>query len=77
MWAPCKIEELYEPPPLASAVAADCASEIGFTTTSKEPYPAGAIVSRAPKTWIFGQLWLDSSSKGDDRSSPMRRRVGT
>ena len=32
-----------------------------LTTVPAEPYPAGAVVSRAPKTCKFGQLWRSES----------------
>ena len=27
-----------------------------MTTVEEEPYPGGAVVSRAPKTWMAGQV---------------------
>jgi hypothetical protein len=60
---------------MASDVAPGCACVIKLTTTPAVPIPAGAVVSRAPKTWIEGQLSRSMTSIGEARTCASIRRV--
>lgn len=40
---------------MASEVDPEYAFKMALTKVLEEPCPAGAVVSRAPKTWMFGQ----------------------
>lgn len=51
---------------MASEVDPGYAFKIAFTKVLEEPYPAGAVVSRAPKTCMFGQdalCWMRGPPK--------------
>lgn len=61
---------------MASAVEPGYACRIRLTTVPAVPYPAGAVVSRAPKMWIWGHWRLArmaastaSASTGDPLTS--------
>lgn len=61
---------------IASAVEPGYALRTRFTTVDELPYPAGAVVSLAPKTWTLGQLDCRSSNAANgDAPQWARRRV--
>lgn len=60
---------------MASLVDPGYAFNTRLTTTLEVPYPAGAVVSRAPKTWTFGQLWRSSNAASGEAPQCAKRRA--
>jgi hypothetical protein len=54
---------------MTSAVEPGCAFRMRLTTVPADPYPAGAVVSRAPKIWMLGHARF---SRGAAMVDPMR-----